>query len=64
MYTARVEDACLPHHLCPCGGSILGPTGPEARALPWSHGPPPLLWNENLQMANLNLKRQKEDMFC
>ena len=38
LYTAK--DACLPHHPCPCGGSILGPTDPEANALPLSRGPP------------------------
>ena len=38
MYTTRVNDACLPHHLCPSGGLIPGPTGPEASALPLSHG--------------------------
>ena len=39
LYTARVNDACLPHHPCPVGGSIAGPTGPEESALPLSHGP-------------------------
>ena len=36
---ARVKDVCLPHHPCPGGASIPAPTGPEASALPQSHGP-------------------------
>ena len=40
LYTTRVNDACLPHHPCPGGGSIPGLTGPNASALPLSHGPP------------------------
>ena len=38
LYTVRVNDACLPHHPCPGGDSIPGPSGPEASALPLSHG--------------------------
>ena len=34
VYMARVNDA---HHLCPGGGSNLGPPAPEASALPLSH---------------------------
>ena len=39
MYMASVNNACLPHHPCPVGGSIPGPTGPEESALPLSHRP-------------------------
>ena len=40
LYTARVNDVCLPHHLSPSGGSNSGPSAPEASALPLSYRPP------------------------
>ena len=40
LYTARVYNACLPHHPCPGGGSNSGPTSPEASALPLCYRPP------------------------
>ena len=55
LYTARVNDACLPHHPCPGGGSIPGPTGPEASAVPLSHGPPVTLSITQRLMTDLGL---------
>ena len=48
LYTARVKDACLPHHLSPGGGSNSGPSAPEASALPLSYRPP----NKNTKHNN------------
>ena len=58
LYTAKVNNACLPHHPCPAGGSIPGPTGPEAIALPLSHGPP-----ASCYISSNSVQRRSFEMF-
>ena len=39
LYTARVNDACQPDHLCSSGESNSIPTAPKASALPLTYRP-------------------------